>query len=75
MKFIIPICLALPLAGCLTDGTLPSSTLQPICEALIGPIRYNTYSKESKRYAAAVLAMDLKTRNQVGQRLHCPQYR
>jgi hypothetical protein len=45
-----------------------------ICRALIGPIRYNTFDKTSQRYAAILLALDLKQRNQVGARLGCPKY-
>jgi hypothetical protein len=67
--------LALVLAGCATTGQLPPSTLAPICKALIGPIKYNSLSPESKRFAGALLAMDLKQRNQVGRNLGCPLYK
>lgn len=75
MMKLIPIGLiALMVAGCASGGLPPSSTA-PICDALIGPIKYNTYNKSSRRYAAALLAMDLKKRNQVGQRLGCGAFK
>lgn len=60
-------------AGC--EATLPPASLQSICSALVGPIRYNTYTKTSERYAGPILGIDLKMRNQIGSRLGCPQYR
>ena len=64
------------LAGCATSlSRLPPSTIAPICKALIGPIKYNSLSPTSKRFAAALLAMDLKQRNQVGRNLGCPLYK
>ena len=60
-------------AGCATFNA-PSSSLSPICEALIGPIKYNSTAKGSPRYAAPSLSPDLKQRNQVGRNLGCPQY-
>jgi hypothetical protein len=68
------VALPLLLAGCVTDGLSPTQ-LKPICAALIGPIKYNTFNKESKRYAAQLLAMDIHQRNAVGQQLGCPQYK
>ena len=67
--------LALVLAGCATTSQLPPSTIAPICKALIGPIKYNSMTPTSKRFAAALLAMDLKQRNQVGRTLGCPLYK
>jgi hypothetical protein len=60
-------------AGC--DAQLAPGSLHAICNALVGPIRYNTYTKTSGRYAGPILGMDLKQRNQIGQRLGCPQYK
>jgi hypothetical protein len=60
-------------AGC--DAQLSPAGLHAICNALVGPIRYNTYTKTSGRYAGPILGMDLKQRNQIGQRLGCPQYK
>jgi hypothetical protein len=60
-------------AGC--EATLPPASLQSICSALVGPIRYNTYTKTSERYAGPILGIDLKQRNQIGRRLGCPLYR
>lgn len=65
---------ALLLAAC-DPNTLPPKTISPICHALIGPIPYNSTNKMSKRFAAALLAMDLKQRNQVGVNLGCPAYK
>lgn len=66
--------LAPALGGCI-EKSLPPSTVAPICKALIGPIKYNSTVPGSKRFAAALLAMDLKERNQVGQNLGCPLYK
>lgn len=78
MKYIAPVLvilsLAIVLAGCDTSQ-LPPSSIAPICKALIGPIKYNTYNPASKRYAAYLLSLDLKSRNQVGRSLGCPQYK
>lgn len=62
------------LTGCVTDGLGPRQ-LKPICAALVGPIKYNTFNKASRRYAADLLAMDIHQRNSIGQQLGCPQYR
>lgn len=62
------------LTGCDPQDLSPGQT-SAVCKALIGPIRYNTYDPNSQRYAAILLAMDLKQRNQVGYWLHCPQYK
>jgi hypothetical protein len=74
-KFLILIPVAVLLGGCPNDAPLPPSTIAPICKALIGPITYNSTKVMSKRYAAALLAMDLKQRNQVGRNLGCPLYK
>jgi hypothetical protein len=70
------LCATLALAAC-DPAALPPSTIAPICKALIGPIKYTSTLKSpmSKRYAAALLAMDLKQRNQVGRNLGCPLYK
>lgn len=63
------------LSAC-AGGPKPSlNQIKPVCTALIGPIKYNTYKKTSRRYAGPDLAPDLKARNQVGQGLGCPAYR
>jgi hypothetical protein len=49
--------------------------LHAVCSALVGPIVYNTYNRTSGRYAGPILGMDLKQRNQIGQRLGCVAYR
>ncbi len=67
--------LALILSGCQTTG--PGRTLkpQPICDALVGPIKYNSRNVKSRRHAGPDLAVDLSVRNRVGVRLNCPKYR
>ena len=60
-------------AGCQTTGLGPAE-VKPICDALIGPIRYNTYKTTSTRFAGKALAPDLKQRNQVGEHLGCTGY-
>ena len=58
------------LAGCVPEDLTPTQT-RTICRAMVGPIRYNTYDKQSQRYAAVLLALDLNQRNQIYTRLHC----
>ena len=67
------LCSPLYLTGCVTDGLSPTQ-LRPICAALVGPIKYNTFNKLSRRYAADLLAMDIHQRNDIGRQLGCPQY-
>ena len=76
-QWIAILCLCVSLGGCLTDGIgmMPVTTLTPICSALVGPLKYNTFKKLSLRYAGRVLAVDLHQRNEIGQRLGCPQFR
>jgi len=73
-KFLlIPVAaLALTLGACQTPD-LTHADLPAICKALIGPIRYNTYNKASKRYAAILLGLDLAQRNEVWRRLRCKE--
>jgi hypothetical protein len=73
MKPMLAMLALLTLGGCITDGTTPAS-VEPVCEALTGPIRYNTFKPDSTRYAGPALAPDLKKQNQVGELLHCPGY-
>ena len=61
-------------SGCELDNLTPVQK-NTVCYALVNPIKYNTYNKNSARYAAWLLAADLKQRNQVGIYLHCPQYK
>lgn len=60
--------------GCTPEDLTPVQR-NTICNALVGPIRYNTYDPKSGRYSGHVLALDLKVRNQIGEALHCPQYK
>lgn len=60
------------LAGC-DPGDIPPAQIPDVCRALIGPIKYNTYNKNSQRYAAYLLGMDLAERNRVYTALHCPK--
>ena len=71
---------AVLLTGCQTTDDLDPRLLNPtnrsaVCEALVGPIQYNSQNPKSGRHAGAVLVPDLKQRNQIGQALRCPQYR
>lgn len=59
--------------GCAHLGTPPTTT--PVCEALIGPIKYNSTNPASPRHAGKALAPDLAQRNRVGKNLRCPQYK
>lgn len=70
VRVISVLAVALALAGCDPQDLTPAQT-KAICHAMIGPIRYNTSNKLSKRYAAILLAMDLKQRNQVYTALRC----
>jgi hypothetical protein len=72
MRYAI-ILIPILLAGCVTDGLSPTQ-LRPICAALVGPIKYNTFDAKSRRYAADLLAMDIHQRNDIGRQLGCPQY-
>ncbi len=67
--------MVLLLGGCQHLSELRPSDKSAVCRALVGPIKYNTANKESKRYAGILLGLDLKQRNQIGQGLGCPQYR
>lgn len=69
------IVLSVILGGC--AGTLPSPTKSDsaVCDALVGPIKYNSKNPKSSRYAAKNLAPDLAVRNRVGINLQCPKYR
>jgi hypothetical protein len=72
----IPLMLALLLAGC--AGNLPDlnpTHTAPVCDALVGPIKYNSTNPKSARHAGPRLAPDLKQRNQVGANLGCPAYK
>jgi hypothetical protein len=71
---------AVLLGGCVTtrdDGKaiIRAMGKGAVCAALVGPIKYNTENKASKRYAAELLALDLATRNKIGESLNCPKYR
>ncbi len=62
-------------AGCVTDGTGRTIKTDPVCKAVIGPIKYNSQDPKSKRFAGSALAPDLAKRNRVGQNLGCQAYR
>ena len=73
-RTISALLIALALGGCTTlQGQVES--LAPVCDALIGPIKYNSTKAASPRHAGTELAKDLKQRNQVGERLGCPAYK
>ena len=62
---------ALALGGCDPDTYLAPSQKVAICDALLGPIYYNTYNSKSGRYSGHILALDLKQRNQIWDGLGC----
>ena len=66
---------ALSVLTACAGGPRPVKSLTPVCTALIGPIKYNTFNPKSGRYAGKQLAPDLHERNTVGRNLDCPQYR
>lgn len=67
--------LGLALGGCVTTGAGRPTTALPVCEALVGPILYNSKVPTSRRHAGPDLAQDLALRNRVGKNLRCPAYR
>lgn len=71
-KTLSIVLLCTTLGGCITDGS--TTSLAPVCDALIGPLKYSSTNKNSTRYAAKDLAPDLALRNRVGVNLGCPQY-
>ena len=75
MKIVIALLALLILGGCQTTQVGKPVKPQAICKALVGPIKYNSTDPKSPRHAGPKLAPDLKQRNQIGQRLNCPQYR
>lgn len=75
MVWYIPLFFMLALLGGCAHAPKGATSLKSVCNALIGPIEYNSTNKESGRHAGPILALDLKARNQVGQELRCPQYR
>lgn len=73
--FAIALVMVLCLGGCVTTGGGPQVSSLPVCEALIGPITYNSTVPASRRHAGPDLAADLAVRNRVGKNLRCPAYR
>ena len=61
---------AFALVACTPEDLTPVQR-QTICSALVKGIPYNTYDKNSQRYAAALLALDVKQHNQIWLALHC----
>lgn len=74
IKFTILGLLLVAPAGCDPNALAPNQRAA-ICDALVGPIKYSSTNRASLRYAARLLVPDLKQRNQIGQRIGCPQYR
>lgn len=62
------------LGGCM-EATKRAAGIEPVCSALIGPIKYNSTNGKSRRHAGPDLAVDLHKRNQVGTNLRCPTFR
>lgn len=70
--FLVPV--AILLGGCPAHDPGLVTTLEPVCDALIGPIPYSK-KPESPRHAGPALRPDLAKRNQVGVQLNCPAYK
>jgi hypothetical protein len=62
-------------SGCATTRPLHPDNTAPVCDALVGPIRYNSQVRTSRRFAGPDLAKDLAVRNRVGTKLGCSKYR
>lgn len=63
------------LAACGTTNGTGIGKIKPVCDALIGPIHYDSRDPRNARYAGRALAPDLAARNKVGAGLGCPAYR
>jgi hypothetical protein len=74
MTRIIKLLPLLLLTSCAGASQLTPTSTSPVCEALIGPIVYNSTKRTSTRFAGPALVPDLKQRNQVGENLGCPQF-
>jgi hypothetical protein len=59
---------AMPLAGCVTNGT--TTDVETICGPW-HPIKYNSKNRDSNRFAGKALVTDLRAHNFTGDRLHC----
>lgn len=67
----INLLIVLMLGACTTTGATPKA----VCDALLGPIKYNSANIKSARHAGPALAPDLAQHNRVGVNLACPAYR
>lgn len=66
---------AVLLSGCARSSHPSVEQVTPVCDALVGPIHYNSTNLNSRRHAGPDLAPDLAQRNRVGMNLRCPKYR
>jgi hypothetical protein len=67
----IGIIVLLGLLSACTPQDLTPVQRATICHALVKGIPYNTYDKESLRYAGMLLALDVKQHNQIWLALKC----
>ena len=67
----IGIIVLLGLLSACTPQDLTPVQRATICHALVKGIPYNTYDKESLRYAVMLLALDVKQHNQIWLALKC----
>ena len=67
----IGIIVLLGLLSACTPQDLTPVQRATICRALVKGIPYNTYNKESQRYAGMLLALDVKQHNQIFLALKC----
>lgn len=66
--------LALTLGACAHGKRLDGTSKKVVCEAMVGPIHYNSKNRKSAFYAGPRLAPQLRVRNRVGINLGCPEY-
>ena len=69
LKFAV-LGLLLAVQACDPNALAPTQKAA-ICAALVKGIPYNTYDKNSQRYAAKLLAMDVHQHNLIWSRLGC----
>lgn len=73
LRFVL-LAAVIPLAGCASVDKGSLQSLSPVCEALDGPILYNSKNKNSAYHAGPKLAPQLAERNSIGLNLNCPAY-
>lgn len=72
--FWVVVLLACATAACSTVPDTAVKSTAPVCEALLGPIKYNSTNPQSRRHAGPDLAPDLAKHNRVGRLLRCHNF-